>query len=135
MGQGAPDPVVLAAVIPSCYPPGMLPLQVVLDTNVLLTWLRSTRGTPVEASLPAGGRRVRVHRSVPLLVVRGDAAARGASLTRPNSRVRVTIESTGASGAPSASVLPTAQQLNLDGAADWPARMDDHPYDEAERGN
>jgi hypothetical protein len=52
----------------------------------------------------------------------------------PNTRVRVTIETTDASEAPSASFLRTAQELNLDGPADWSARMEEYLYGEAEHG-
>lgn len=52
----------------------------------------------------------------------------------PNTRVRVTIEITEEREAPSASFLRTAQELDLDGPADWSARMEECLYGEAERG-
>jgi hypothetical protein len=50
----------------------------------------------------------------------------------PNTRVRVTIETTVESEAPAASFLRTAQALNLDGPADWSARIEEHLYGDAE---
>jgi hypothetical protein len=52
----------------------------------------------------------------------------------PNTRVRVTIETTEESDAPAASFLRTAQTLDLDGPADWSARIEEYLYGEAERG-
>jgi hypothetical protein len=52
----------------------------------------------------------------------------------PNTRVRVTIETTEPSEASSASFLRTAQALHLEGPADWSARMEEYLYGEAERG-
>jgi hypothetical protein len=51
----------------------------------------------------------------------------------PNTRVLVTIE-TAEDDAP-ASFLRTAQTLNLDGPADWSARVEEYLYGEAERGD
>jgi hypothetical protein len=48
-----------------------------------------------------------------------------------NTRVRVTIETEGATHQPSASFLRTAQALNLDGPPDWSARLEDYLYGEA----
>jgi hypothetical protein len=53
----------------------------------------------------------------------------------PNTRVRVTIETTEENEATGASsFLRTAQALDLDGPADWSARMEEYLYGEAEPG-
>ncbi len=52
----------------------------------------------------------------------------------PNTRVRVTIETTEESDASGASFLRTAQALNLEGPADWSARIEEYLYGETERG-
>ncbi len=52
----------------------------------------------------------------------------------PNTRVRVTIETTDAGEAPATSYLRTAQALNLQGPADWSARIDEYLYGDAETG-
>jgi hypothetical protein len=50
----------------------------------------------------------------------------------PNTRVRVTIETTVAAESKSSSFLRTAQSLNLDGPADWSERLEDYLYGETE---
>ena len=50
----------------------------------------------------------------------------------PNTRVRVTIETTVAAESKSSSFLRTAQSLNLDGPADWSERLEEYLYGEAE---
>jgi len=50
----------------------------------------------------------------------------------PNTRVRVTIETTVADENKSSSFLRTAQALNLDGPADWSERLEEYLYGEAE---
>lgn len=50
----------------------------------------------------------------------------------PNTRVRVTIETTEESDAPAVSFLRTAQALNLDGPSDWSARIEEYLYGDAE---
>ncbi len=50
----------------------------------------------------------------------------------PNTRVRVTIETTEARETSAASFLRTAQGLNLQGPADWSARIEEYLYGEAE---
>jgi hypothetical protein len=52
----------------------------------------------------------------------------------PNTRVRLTIETTEVNETSSASFLRTAQALNLQGPADWSARIEDYLYGEAEPG-
>lgn len=52
----------------------------------------------------------------------------------PNTRVRVTIETTEASSTPPASFLRTAQALHLQGPTDWSARMEEYLYGEVESG-
>lgn len=48
----------------------------------------------------------------------------------PNTRVRITIESLDAPGAETASFLRTARSLNLEGPADWSARLEDYLYEQ-----
>lgn len=50
----------------------------------------------------------------------------------PNTRVRVTIETTVADESKSGSFLRTAQALNLDGPSDWSERLEEYLYGEAE---
>jgi hypothetical protein len=50
----------------------------------------------------------------------------------PNTRVRVTIETTAPEGAEVQSFLRTAQTLNLQGPPDWSERLDEYLYGEAE---
>ncbi|CAN5784224.1 hypothetical protein BH23GEM7_BH23GEM7_32390 [soil metagenome] len=52
----------------------------------------------------------------------------------PNTRVRLTIETTEVNETSSASFLRTAQALNLQGPANWSARIEDYLYGEAEPG-
>ncbi|HVT43624.1 MAG TPA: hypothetical protein VMT00_04470 [Thermoanaerobaculia bacterium] len=52
----------------------------------------------------------------------------------PNTRVRVTIESTAPNDSASGSFLRTAQALNLEGPPDWSARIDEYLYGEVESG-
>ena len=52
----------------------------------------------------------------------------------PNTRVRLTIETTIADETKSRSFLRTAQALNLDGPADWSERLEEYLYGEAEPG-
>ncbi len=47
----------------------------------------------------------------------------------PDTRVRITIETTIESKVPPASFLQTARALNLDGPPDWSARFEDYLYD------
>lgn len=48
----------------------------------------------------------------------------------PNTRVRLTIETEPPAPPAPRSFLRTAQGLNLDGPADWSARLEDHLYGE-----
>jgi hypothetical protein len=48
----------------------------------------------------------------------------------PNTRVRVTIETTMANESKTRSFLQTAQALNLDGPSDWSERLDEYLYGE-----
>jgi hypothetical protein len=50
----------------------------------------------------------------------------------PNTRVRVTIETTVADENKSGSFLQTARALNLDGPSDWSERLEEYLYGEAE---
>lgn len=50
----------------------------------------------------------------------------------PNTRVRVTIETTVPAESKSSSFLRTAQALNLDGPSDWSERLEEYLYGEAE---
>ncbi|MDQ3606146.1 MAG: hypothetical protein M3418_08205 [Gemmatimonadota bacterium] len=52
----------------------------------------------------------------------------------PNTRVRLTIETTEVNETSSASFLRTSQALNLQGPADWSARIEDYLDGEAEPG-
>lgn len=47
----------------------------------------------------------------------------------PDTRVRITIETTLETETPPASFLQTARALNLDGPPDWSARFEDYLYD------
>jgi predicted DNA-binding antitoxin AbrB/MazE fold protein len=47
---------------------------------------------------------------------------------QPNTRVRITIESSDVDKSKSASFLATARKLNLDGPPDWSARIEDYLY-------
>jgi hypothetical protein len=49
----------------------------------------------------------------------------------PNTRVRVTIETTLVDESRSRSFLQTAQALNLDGPSDWSERLEEYLYGEA----
>ena len=53
----------------------------------------------------------------------------------PNTRVRITIESTPASEEHSESFLRVARSLNLDGPRDWSSRLDDYLYGGNENGS
>lgn len=53
----------------------------------------------------------------------------------PNTRVRVTIETTDAAGTQPTSFLRTARALNLQGPADWSAKLEDHLYGDATDGS
>ena len=46
----------------------------------------------------------------------------------PNTRVRITIESTPVSEQQPESFLRVARSLNLDGPRDWSSRLDDYLY-------
>ncbi len=48
---------------------------------------------------------------------------------QPNTRVRITIETTGAPEARARSFLRTARSLNLEGPSDWSARIEDYLYE------
>jgi hypothetical protein len=50
----------------------------------------------------------------------------------PNTRVRVTIETTAAAESKSISFLRTAQSLNLAGPSDWSERLEQYLYGEVE---
>ncbi len=50
----------------------------------------------------------------------------------PNTRVRVTIETTVADESKSSSFLRTARALNLGGPSDWSERLEEYLYGEAE---
>ena len=53
----------------------------------------------------------------------------------PNTRVRITVETEHEGEPGTGSFLRTAQDLNLDGPADWSARLNDYLYgEEPERG-
>jgi hypothetical protein len=52
----------------------------------------------------------------------------------PNTRVRLTIETTVAAESKSSSFLRTAQSLNLAGPSDWSERLEEYLYGEAEPG-
>ncbi len=47
---------------------------------------------------------------------------------QPNTRVRITIESSVASGTKRLSFLRTARSLKLDGPSNWSERIDDYLY-------
>ena len=49
---------------------------------------------------------------------------------KPNTRVRVTIETTESTDIKKRSFLKTARSLNLQGPADWSARLEDYLYPE-----
>jgi hypothetical protein len=49
----------------------------------------------------------------------------------PNTRVRVTIETTTADEGEAHSFLRTARTLNLDGPPDWSERLEEYLYGEA----
>ncbi|MCL4490193.1 MAG: antitoxin family protein [Chloroflexi bacterium] len=46
----------------------------------------------------------------------------------PNTRVRITIESTTTEGGKPASFLRTARSLNLEGPSDWSAKIEEYLY-------
>jgi hypothetical protein len=48
----------------------------------------------------------------------------------PNTRVRLTIDTEAEHTGSATSFLRTARALNLDGPADWSARLDDYLYGE-----
>ena len=47
---------------------------------------------------------------------------------RPNTRVRITIDSPDIEDSKTMSFLATARQLNLDGPTDWSERIEDYLY-------
>jgi predicted DNA-binding antitoxin AbrB/MazE fold protein len=54
----------------------------------------------------------------------------------PNTRVRLTIETTETREPNSTSFLKTARKLELEGPADWSARLEEYLYDDpSERGD
>lgn len=53
----------------------------------------------------------------------------------PNTRVRVTIETTEPGESQPTSFLRTARALNLEGPSDWSARLDDYLYGDVTRNN
>ncbi len=53
----------------------------------------------------------------------------------PNTRVRVTIETTDAEDAQPTSFLRVARTLNLQGPADWSAKLEDHLYGDVTGGS
>lgn len=53
----------------------------------------------------------------------------------PNTRVRITIESTPSPEKESESFLRVARSLNIDGPRDWSTRLDDYLYGSNENGS
>jgi predicted DNA-binding antitoxin AbrB/MazE fold protein len=47
---------------------------------------------------------------------------------KPHTRVRITLEATGEAAGKPASFLQTARSLNLEGPADWSARLNEYLY-------